>query len=122
MLRNWIEAHGTPALQRAYDEGYDVKKGVGDNILEQLEDCMDLPVFESWLEDEERTSPTAESFAKRDTVQACLKLLKIPVGWSVQLSRISRVMLLDHAKITGVLVTVADDNFKVIRRVVVSFE
>lgn len=121
-MEEWIETHGTEALKRAHREGYSVMKGIGDHLLDQLIESLDLECIEVWQDAEERTSPTADSFGKRDLVHACVKTLAVPEGWTVDVSRISRVTLEDDTKITGVLVTVFDVRRWVVRRAVFSFE
>ena len=121
-MREWIETHGTDALQRAYSEGYDVAKGAGDCIVSKLQTFLELEIVESWRTVEERTSPHADAFAKRDLVQACVKTIEAPPGWTVGVSKISRITFTDEDKCTGVMVAVRDENRQMIRHVGINFE
>lgn len=121
-MREWIETHGTDALKRASAEGYNVSKGVGDFLISQVGESLDMDLIMSWKSVEERTSPTASAFAKRDLVQACVKTLDVPPGWVVEVSRISRVTLGDDKKFTGVMVVVRDDFRAITRQAAVNFE
>lgn len=122
-MEEWIQKYGTPALKRALAEKYSVEKGISDILVSQLEEALDhLTVVLAWLESEERTSPTAESFAKRDVVVDSARELPLPAGWSVTVSRISRITLTDLSKVTGVFVSISDSQRKLVRRAGVLFE
>ena len=121
-MENWIEQHGDAALKRALNEGYDVRKGIGDLLVEQLEDSLDLEMLKTWEEFEARTSPRAESFASRDLVQACVKTLELPVDWVAEISQISRITKKDGTKCTGAMVSIRDETRDVVRRIGVNFE
>lgn len=109
-MKEWLKEHGTDALLRALAEGYSVRKGIADHILEQLCEDLDMPVHRSWKSVEERTSPRAESFAQADIVRVCVKLTPIPSGWKLEISRISRFMLGERNAFTGVVVSIEDDT------------
>jgi len=121
-MKDWIEAHGTDALRRAYYEGYEIEKGVADHLIGEFRETMEMPTFDSWESVEERTSPTADSFGKRDLVVACVRTLAPPHGWSVDVSRISRITLRGGVKFTGAMVVVRDQRHVIIRQAAVSFE
>lgn len=120
-MDDWIQNYGTPALRRARAEGYSVTKGIAEEILQSLEDSITLGVVREWDDDEERTSPTAESFAKRDLVQTCVQMIPVPKGWAISVSRISRIQVEDE-KFTGVFVMISDESHKLILRAGISFE
>lgn len=121
-LGKWIDSNGSSALKRAYAEGYAVKKGIGDHLISELRDATEMEVLDSWDSVEERTSPTAASFGKRDLVQAILQSLVAPDGWRLDISRVSRVKLPEDENFTGVLVSVLDAEHVIVRQAVVNFE
>lgn len=121
-LGKWIDSNGSSALKRAYAEGYAVKKGIGDQLVSELRQSVRMPVLDSWDAVEERTSPTADSFAKRDLMQTLVNALKVPDGWQVDVSRVSRIETVDAAIFTGVLLSVLDAEHKIVRQAVVNFE
>jgi hypothetical protein len=120
-IREWIMEYGSDALQRAHAEGYGVRKGVADEILLEIEGGLELDVHTSWESCEERTSPSADSFALRDTVLSLVRSIVLPAGWSMDVSRISRITLDDSAKVTGVFVIV-EDECGIVKNVAVDFE
>jgi hypothetical protein len=121
-MEKWIEEHGTVALKRAFEEGYQVNMGVASHLTDQVEDSLDMGVHSSWDSVEERTSPSSEAFGKRDLVVACVKTLQLPERWSADVSRISRITLLGGVKCTGVMVVVRNDSRTIIRQVAINFE
>ena len=124
MMETWVQTHGTPELKRALAEGYEVKKGVADLLVEKLADAVNMNHYDQaeWLEAGERTSPRAEAFAARDRVKEELKVMELPEGWGVEVSRISRVALLDGSYFTGVVLDVRDDARRLLTRASLNFE
>lgn len=121
-MQRWIEEHGTDEIKRAYREGYGVSKGISDTLIDRLEESLALEILESWRSVEERTSPSAASFAKRDLILAKTREIPLPDNWTMEVSRISRVTLEDGTLFTGVMVGVRDEKRKLIRHVAVDFE
>ena len=120
-MKEWIEAHGGDALQRAFGEGYDIKKGVAEQLVCTIGDALSLELFRSWQLVEERTSPRAETFAKRDEVCEVVAALVVPPGWTVEVSRISRITF-GEDKTTGVMIAMRDGEYEMILHVGVDFE
>lgn len=120
VLEDWIAKHGSTALKRALIEGYEVRMGVADQVTKQLTDALNMDAYGVWGSVAERTSPTTEAFEKRDAVLACIKTLTLPKGWSIDVTRISRISV-DGAPRTGVLVLVLTDK-TLVRQVALSFE
>ena len=121
-MKQWLEEHGTPALRRAFEEGYEVAKGIGDLLVSDIRDSLDMTMHTEWSQVEERTSPNAESFSKRDLVVACAKSLESPDGWSKDVSRISRIYVTEDIKTTGVIFTVRDADRKQVKQLAIDFE
>lgn len=121
-LGKWIDSNGSSALKRAYAEGYAVKKGIGDQLISELRHSTNMLVLDTWDSVEERTSPTAASFGKRDLIQAVLQSLKVPEGWRLDISRVSRIKRPEDENFTGVLVSVLDAEHSIVRQAVVNFE
>lgn len=124
MMENWVEMHGTPELKRALAEGYEVKKGVANLLIENLADESDMKLHlqSDWLEVQERTSPRAESFEARDRVSDLVRDLEKPEGWHIDVSRISRFALLDGSYFTGVLLDVRDETRRQLTQAALNFE
>ena len=120
-MKEWIEAHGDDALQRAFGEGYDIKKGVAEQLVETISTGLDLELFRSWELVEERTSPHAETFEKRDRVSEVVNALAVPPGWTVEVSRISRITF-GEDKTTGVMIAMRDVDRDMVLHVGVDFE
>ena len=121
-MEEWLKLHGTESLLRAQREGYDVDKGVSDLLLEDLASDTRLHVIRRWDEIGERTSPRAESFARRDLVKSAAAVLDVPPGWQLEVSRISRATLPDGSFLTGVLVEAWDEDRRSISSRFFSFE
>lgn len=118
-LEDWIAKYGSPALKRALLEGYEVRMGVADQVLNQMTGALNMRAY-AWNIAEERTSPTTESFEKRDAVLAYVKTLELPRGWFVDVTRISRITVNgDHW--TGVLVLVSEEK-QLVRQIALNFE
>lgn len=121
----WINTFGTPALQRAYAEGYGVERGVAECILSRIENRLPFPLVRSWDLVEERPSPWASAFEARDQICDAVKGLVLPEGWHVDVSRISRVTIApetdEEEKFTGVVLSVLQDRRQILQ-VVVDFE
>lgn len=122
MEKTWIDTYGTPALQRAFAEGYGVERGVAECILTQIEASIAYPLVRSWDKVEERTSPWASAFEARDQVSAVARTIDLPAGWHIDVSRISRVTIApesdEEEKFTGVVVSVLQGKRQIMQAVV----
>lgn len=120
-MQEWIEAHGSDALQRAFSEGYDVNKGVGEQLVSTIGDGLDLELFRSWDSVEERTSPHADTFEKLDRVCEVVAALAMPSDWGLEISRISRITF-GEDKTTGVMLAILDEDREMVIHLGVDFE
>lgn len=121
-MKEWLEKNGSEALQRAHEEGYPVARGVSDWVLTRLTEALTMEIYTEWDDVRTRTSPHAESFAKRDIVKTVCDSIDAPPGWAIQVSKISRFEISEDDCFTGVLVEMFDENRKNVRRVAVNFE
>ena len=125
LMKNWVEKHGTPEMQRAVSEGYSVtSSAIGDLLLSELQDSLEMPVAFEWVEVRERKDPQAASFGRRDVVQVCAKGIETPDGYTVEVSRISRVEERESKPRkywTGVVVSVHYEG-RIVSEAAVNFE
>jgi len=119
-LKDWITLHA-PDLLRAFTEGYEVDKGVADRLIALVERSLPYQFSRSWDAYEERTSPWASSFAKRDRVKEEVRRIALPKDWSLEVSRIYRIQQAND-KYTGVFVTVRNASLRNLVSTAANFE